>query len=89
MNFLRYFLRTFTAGLVARVRRPGRLARAVALAAAVGAVAPVTGCGPATGGGSAPMVKDPPPLPPEETTEALIQQKAKSRPAAGARPRAR
>jgi hypothetical protein len=43
----------------------------------------VAGCGP-LGGDSVATVKDPPPLPPEETTEALMKQqgKASSRPAA-------
>lgn len=36
------------------------------------------GCGDSAGG-SAPMVKDPPPLAPEETTEALFKSKAKAR----------
>jgi hypothetical protein len=47
----------------------------------VALVALKAGCGPGPGGG-APMVKDPPPLAPEETTEAFLKSKTKAKPAA-------
>jgi hypothetical protein len=37
------------------------------------------GCGPAGSGGDNPTVKDPPPLPPEETTEAFMKQQAQAK----------
>ncbi|WP_165071385.1 hypothetical protein [Paludisphaera rhizosphaerae] len=43
----------------------------------VGLAGLVSGCGADAGGGT-PMVKDPEPLAPEETTEALLKSKAKT-----------
>jgi hypothetical protein len=67
--------------------RPVRAAwLASALLLASGPLAMVGGCGPAAGGGPGTTVKDPPPLPKEETTEELMRQKAKTGPRPPARP---
>ena len=55
----------------------GRLALATALIVASAATVP--GCGGGAEGGAAPMVADPAPLPREETTEYLLQQRARAK----------
>lgn len=57
-----------------------RFARVLCFAVAASIlIAPTPGCG--SGGAAAPgtMIQDPPPLAPEETTEALLQKKVKSK----------
>jgi hypothetical protein len=71
--------RGFTARRTPRYRSP-RVVRAVWSAAIVLAVVGLkSGCG-SDPGGAAPTVKDPPPLAPDQTTEALIKSKAGSAP---------
>jgi hypothetical protein len=63
-----------------------RMARAIAVVVAL--VGLKAGCGPGSSGG-APMVQDPPPLAPEETTEALLKSKTKTKAKPAARPQRR
>ncbi|APW59777.1 hypothetical protein [Paludisphaera borealis] len=60
-----------------------RIVRILVLSVAASIVlVPTPGCG--SGGAAAPgtVIKDPPPLPLEETTEALLKQKVKAKPRA-------
>lgn len=61
------------------VGRMGAWWFSVAILIAGGACGGVSGCGAAPGDGSKVMVKDPPPLAAEETTEELLKNEAKSR----------
>jgi hypothetical protein len=56
-----------------------RSARILCLAVAV-ATLPTPGCGPSGAAAPGTVIKDPPPLPLEETTEALLQKKVKAKP---------
>jgi hypothetical protein len=52
----------------------------LALVIALGVVSLPSGCGSDVGGGSAPMIKDPPPLPPGEmTSDDYVKQQAKDK----------
>jgi hypothetical protein len=84
MNSTRNPLAVFTAA-AAGGPITARLARVFCLAAAVAAmVVPTPGCGPAPAAPGT-VIKDPPPLAPEETTEALLQKKLKPKPRAARR----
>jgi hypothetical protein len=71
----------FTVRATIRSRPPRIAGMARAIAVVVALVGLKAGCGPGPGG-AAPMVKDPAPLAPEETTEALIKSKTKAKPVA-------
>jgi hypothetical protein len=72
--------------MIAMRRVAGVLGLSSAIVLASVCIGTMSGCD--AGGGTTPRtVQDPPPLPPEETTEALIKQQAKERAKARTAPR--
>jgi hypothetical protein len=71
------------------VRRFSAAWLALMLVVVAGPVASLPGCGPAPTAGANVTVQDPPAMPEEETTEALLKNEAKSRVKSGAKGRVR